>query len=144
MNFETAVEWTGGYPAELSCQNGKVIEYSSPVELGGMKGPLTPEDAFVGSAGMCFQIVFSRIASDLGVEVRAFSGRSVGRLETVDGVRKFVSITLNLRITLAPGSDVERARKALEATKRKCLVTNSMASEVIVVPDFVIAETETM
>jgi organic hydroperoxide reductase OsmC/OhrA len=134
MDFETSVEWSGGYPAKLSCQNGKEIDYSSPIELGGMKGPLTPEDAFVGSANMCFQIVFRRISSDLGIEIRAYRCRAVGRLETVDGVRKFVSLTLHPEIVLAPGSDAGRVEKAVEATKRRCLVTNSMATEILVLP----------
>jgi organic hydroperoxide reductase OsmC/OhrA len=134
MDFETSVEWSGEYPAKLSCQNGMEVDYSSPIELGGVKGPLTPEDAFVGSANMCFQIVFRRIASDLGIEMRAYRCRAVGRLETVDGVRKFVSLTLHPEIVLAPGSDVGRVEKAIEATKRRCLVTNSMATEILVLP----------
>jgi organic hydroperoxide reductase OsmC/OhrA len=134
MDFETTVEWRGEYPARLSCQNGMEIDYSSPIEFGGVKGPLTPEDAFIASANMCFQIVFRRISSDLGVGVRGYRCRAVGKLETVEGIRKFVTITLNPEITLEPGSDVSRIEKAIEATKRKCLVTNSMAAEIIVIP----------
>lgn len=134
MDFETTVEWRGEYPARLSCQNGMEIDYSSPIEFGGVKGPLTPEDAFIASANMCFQIVFRRISSDLGVGVREYRCRAVGKLEKVEGAMKFVTITLYPEITLEPGSDESRIEKAIKATKRRCLVTNSMATEIIVIP----------
>ena len=137
MDFETSVEWTGRYPARLSCQNGLETEYAFPVEFGGMKGHITPEDAFVSAANMCYQIIFSGIAKNLGIEVESYRCRAVGRLETVDGVRKFVAIDLHPEVRLRKPTDPERLRKAMEATKRKCLVTNSMDLEVRVHPEVI-------
>lgn len=134
MDFETSVEWNGAYPGKMLGQNGMFIEYSPPVELGGMKGPMTPEDAFVGAANMCFQIVFRSISSGLGLSVVEYRCRAVGDLQTVDGAKKFVKIALFPEMRFAPGSNLENLDKALAATKRKCLVTNSMALEVVVVP----------
>lgn len=132
MDFETVVEWTGEYPAKLTSQNGSVVDYSPPVEFGGPRGPMSPEDAFVGAANMCFQIVFTRIARDLGVNIVRYSSRAVGQLETVDGVRKFISITLAPEIVVAADSDIPKAEKAIEATKSRCLVTNSMSAKITV------------
>lgn len=137
MDFETMTEWRGAYPAELTCQNGMVLEYSAPEEFGGLRGPMTPEDAFVGSANMCFQIVFAGIAKSLRIDVTSMRCRAVGKLDTVGAVRKFVSIDLYPEVVLASDVDEDRISKALEASKRKCLVTSSMDLEVRIHPRIV-------
>ena len=134
MNFETTVVWNEKFPGRLHCQNGQVIDYSAPAELEGMRGPLTPEDAFVGAANMCFQIVFEYVSRDLGMRLVEYSCRAVGDLEVVEGRRKFVKIVLYPEIRFEPGSKVSNLDKAISVTKRKCLVTNSMDLEVEVVP----------
>lgn len=95
---------------------------------------MTPEDAFVGSANMCFQIVFERVARDLGLKLVEYSCRAVGDLEVVEGVKKFVKIVLYPEMRFASGSKLSNLDKALTTTKRKCLVTNSMDLEVEIVP----------
>jgi organic hydroperoxide reductase OsmC/OhrA len=134
MNFENTVVWTEKFPGRIQCQNGQVIDYSPPVELNGMFGPLTPEDAFVGSANMCFQIVFEYVAKDLGMKVQEYRCKAVGDLEVVEGAKKFVKVTLYPEIKFAHGSKVSNLDKAISVTKRKCLVTNSMDLEVEIVP----------
>ena len=130
MDFETVVEWNGKYPAMMNCQNGVDLHYSQPSEFGGAKGNLSPEDAFVGSANMCFQIVFVNIAKNLGIEVTEYRSRAVGKLEVVEGARRFVRIAIESSVRLASPCDDSRIQKVVDATKRKCLVTNSMDLEV--------------
>ena len=134
MNFETTVVWNKKFPGRLHCQNGQVIDYSAPAELEGMRGPLTPEDAFVGAANMCFQIVFEYVSRDFGMKLVDYRCRAVGDLEVVEGLKKFVKIVLYPEILFEPGSKVSNLHKAISVTKRKCLVTNSMDLEVEVVP----------
>ncbi|OGS42670.1 MAG: hypothetical protein A3K67_05545 [Euryarchaeota archaeon RBG_16_62_10] len=134
MDFETTVVWKERFPGRLHCQNGQVVDYSAPVELEGMKGPMTPEDAFVGSANMCFQIVLEYVSKGLGLRLIGYTCRAVGDLQVVDGVKRFVKITMYPEMRFAEGSKMENLDKAMATTKRKCLVTNSMALEVEIVP----------
>ncbi len=134
MNFETTVVWNEKFPGRLHCQNGQVIDYSAPAELEGMRGPLTPEDAFVGAANMCFQIVFEYVSRDLGMKLVEYSCKAVGDLEVVEGIKKFVKIVLYPEMRFEPGSKLSNLDKAISVTRRKCLVTNSMDLEVEVVP----------
>lgn len=137
MDFETTVVWNEKFPGRLHCQNGQVIAYSAPEELQGMRGPLTPEDAFVGAANMCYQIVFEYVSRDLGLKLFEYRCRAVGDLEVVDGVKKFVKIVLYPEMKFEHGSKLSNLEKALSVTKRKCLVTNSMDLEVEIVPKVV-------
>ena len=134
MNFETTVVWKGKFPGKILCQNGQFIDYSPPAELEGMRGPLTPEDAFVGAANMCFQIVFEYVARDLGMKLLEYSCKAVGDLEVVEGVKKFVKITLYPEMKFSSSSKMSNLDKAISVTKRKCLVTNSMDLEVEIIP----------
>lgn len=137
MDFVTTVSFDGSYPARMECQNGMSLDYSAPVELGGSKGPMTPEDAFVGAANMCFQIVFKGVSEGLGMKLTHYRCRAVGDLQTVDGFKKFVRIDLYPEMRFAEGSRTENLRKAVEATKRRCLVTNSMNCEIVIEPKIV-------
>lgn len=134
MNFETTVVWKEKFPGKILCQNGQVIDYSAPAELEGIRGPLTPEDAFVGSANMCFQIVFEYVSRDLGMKLIEYNCKAVGDLEVVEGFKKFVKITLYPEMRFAPGSKMTNFDKAISVTRRKCLVTNSMDLEVEIIP----------
>ncbi len=134
MNFETTVVWNEKFPGRLHCQNGQIIDYSAPAELEGMRGPLTPEDAFVGAANMCFQIVFEYVSRDLGMKLVEYKCKAIGDLQVVEGHKKFVKIVLYPEMRFEPGSKISNLDKAISTTKRKCLVTNSMDLEVEVVP----------
>ena len=62
-------------------------------------------------------------------------GLHLGRGEqTVDGFKKFVKISLYPEMRFAEGSKVENLQKAIDGTKKRCLVTNSMALQVDVIP----------
>jgi len=134
MNFETTVTWSEKFPGKIYCQNGQVIDYSAPAELQGLHGTLTPEDAFVGAANMCYQIVFERIARDLGLDLLEYRCRAVGDLEVVEGIKRFVKIVLYPEMRFTQGSKMANLEKAISTTKRKCLVTNSMDLEVEIIP----------
>jgi organic hydroperoxide reductase OsmC/OhrA len=134
MNLETTVVWNEKFPGRLHCQNGLIVDYSAPIELEGMQGPLTPEDAFVGAANMCYQIVFESVSRDFGMKLVEYRCKAVGDLEIVEGAKKFVKITLYPEMRFEHGSKLSNLDKAISVTKRKCLVTNSMDLEVEVVP----------
>jgi len=134
MDFATTVVWKEKFPGKVICQNGQVIDYSSPEELEGMRGPLSPEDAFVGSANMCFQIVFEYVSRDLGLKLLEYTCKAVGDLQVVEGIKKFVRIKMYPEMKFASGSKLSNLDKAISVTKRKCLVTNSMDLEVEIIP----------
>ena len=134
MDFATTVVWKEKFPGKVICQNGQVIDYSPPEELEGMRGPLSPEDAFVGSANMCFQIVFEYVSRDLGLKLLEYTCKAVGDLQVVEGIKKFVRIKMYPEMKFASGSKLSNLDKAISVTKRKCLVTNSMDLEVEIIP----------
>ena len=134
MDFATTVVWKEKFPGKVICQNGQVIDYSPPEELDGMRGPLSPEDAFVGSANMCFQIVFEYVSRDLGLKLLEYTCKAVGDLQVVEGIKKFVRIKMYPEMKFASGSKLSNLDKAISVTKRKCLVTNSMDLEVEIIP----------
>ncbi len=134
MNFESTVVWKEKFPGKLIAQNGQVIDYSAPEELEGTRGPLTPEDAFVGAANMCYMIIFEGVAADLGLKLAEYKCKAVGDLETVEGTRKFVKITIYPEFKFESGSKLSNLDRALSITRRKCIITNSMDLEFEVVP----------
>ncbi len=134
MDFVSTVRYDGRYPARLEAQNGSSLDYSAPIEYGGLKGPMTPEDAFVSSANMCFQIVFKPVSEGLGLKLVSYMCTATGEVQPVEGFKRFVRITLRPEMRFEEGSKLENLQKALDGTKKRCLITNSMSCEIVVEP----------
>ncbi len=56
--YSVTTVWKGGHLGEIACSNGARMSFSAPAALYGHPDVLTPEDAFVGSLNMCFQLMF--------------------------------------------------------------------------------------
>jgi uncharacterized OsmC-like protein len=50
-------------------------------------------------------------------------------LDRVDGKMRFTRFDTHATLHIAPGADVERAKKLLEKAESSCLVANSLSSE---------------
>jgi organic hydroperoxide reductase OsmC/OhrA len=64
-----------------------------------------------GAASACRKLWYLHLAADAGIIVTAYADRAGGALEVEkDGVGQFKSVVLHPTVTVAPGSDIERAR----------------------------------
>ena len=133
--YTAEVRWTGERRGIFSVEGKPEVEVASPPEFGGPTGVISPEDLFVASAVVCFLTTFLAMADRVRASFIRFSCSADAVLEKVQGKGLiFTSITLKPRVTIADQSEEHPVNRALELTKKYCLVTNSMNCQVEMEP----------
>jgi peroxiredoxin-like protein len=140
--YRVDLTWVGGKEgAATSPENLPTWRVASPPEFGGPPGVWTPEHLFVLALSSCFMTTFGVIAELSKLEVKSLWIGGVGTLER-RADRKFhmSRVILRPRITIARAADRERALQLVEKAEANCLISNSVASEIEVLPEILITE----
>jgi uncharacterized OsmC-like protein len=74
------------------------------------------------------------------IENTGFECSATGQVEIVDGKYKFTYIHIYPKAFVGNEADVEKARIAMEKTKKYCLISNSVNAEIVQHPEVVIAK----
>lgn len=114
------------WPAKLETQNGLTIEFSKPPEYRGIKGTLTPEDAFVSAVITCLACTFDSYANKMRLKVSKYESDGTGTVEVVDGVQKFTQLEVHIKISIPAETTRESVQKAIDKARQNCLVTASL------------------
>lgn len=138
--YAVTVKWTGNTGAgtsgyknyerrhEISANAGKAVILGSSDP--GFRGDATrwnPEELLVASVSACHQLWYLHLCSDAGILVIDYVDHAEGAMaETADGSGKFEQIVLRPRVTLAPGSNPEKARELHDVAHAKCFIANSV------------------
>ena len=118
------------WPAKMETQNGLTIDFSKPPEYRGMKGTMTPEDAFVGAVIMCLACTFDSYSSKMRLVVSGFEAEGTGIVDRKDGVEQFTDMTVRVKITVPPETQRESVQKAIESARDNCLVAASLKTPI--------------
>ena len=139
--YVVTMEWTGntgtgtsGYRAYerahvLSVPDAPkpAIPGSSDPAFRGDRARWNPEELLVASLSACHQLWYLHLCADAGIVVTAYVDRAEGVMrETADGGGQFERVVLRPVVTLAPGSDVARARALHADAHRLCFVARSV------------------
>ena len=139
-HYAVSVNWTGntgtgtsGYrnykrQHEISAGTEKPpIPGSSDPAFRGDPTRWNPEELLVASVSACHKLWYLHLCSDAGVVVVAYTDHAEGVMEeTPDGSGQFQRIILRPKVTVAPGSDVEKARELHDLTHAKCFIARSV------------------
>jgi len=128
--YRTRTVWKGGHLGELIGGNGARLEFSAPAQLYGQAGVLTPEDAFVGSLNMCFQLMFLWSAERLKVDLVSYECEAEGFVEELlDRTSTFKRIVLRPKIKVRNCTETV-AQRALELAEKYSLIAQSIKAEI--------------
>lgn len=105
------------------------IESAPPPEFDGPGGVWSPESMLVAAVADCFILTFRSIARAARFEWLGVECRVDGVLDRVSGVARFTRFSTSARLTVAPGSDGDKARTLLERAEKLCLISNSLSGE---------------
>ena len=142
--YHTTVNWKSEHWGHIALGNGPEMDFSAPPDAQGHPGVLTPEDAFVAAANTCVMMMFIWAAERFKLNLLAYECRTEGtKLIELDRTETFTHLRFWLIIRIAAGQEepsvVEgRAHRALQAAQKYSLVANSVKSEIVVEPTFII------
>ncbi len=139
-DFEAKVVWTGNrgdgtrnYRAydrtwEVQTPGKAVIECSNDPSLGGDPALHNPEDMLIAALSSCHMLWYLHLASEAGVTVLAYEDVSLGHGESdPSGAGRFVGATLRPRVTVAAGTDLDRAESLHHEIHKVCFIARSVA-----------------
>jgi organic hydroperoxide reductase OsmC/OhrA len=138
--YAVTVEWTGntgtgtsgfknyGRQHEISAGSEKPrIPGSSDPAFRGDPARWNPEELLVASVSACHKLWYLHLCATSGIVVVDYVDRAEGIMEeTPDGSGRFQSVTLEPKITLAPGSDLAKARELHKVAHSMCFIANSV------------------
>jgi organic hydroperoxide reductase OsmC/OhrA len=150
--FATTLRWTGnrgtgtsGYKDyarthEIAATGKPIIPGSADPVFRGDADRYNPEDLLIGAISSCHMLWYLHLCAVAKVVVVAYEDDADGQMvEDAGGGGRFVSATIRPRVTLAPGSNVEKARALHHDAHVKCFIANSLNFPVAVEPSFATA-----
>lgn len=120
---------------EIRLSNGLILPFSAPAAIQGVKGVLTPEDAFVAALNTCYMLMFIWSVERLKINLVSYTCEAEGQVEEfLDRTSTFDSVVLRPRI-VAKDCTKERIQRALELAEKYSLVWQSIKSKVSLEPE---------
>lgn len=132
--YHNTLEWKGEKKGNLKfVETDREIEVATPPEFGGHAGIISPEDLFVSSANVCFMSTVLSTIKNMGIELVSYESEAEGILETVNKLKIFTKIII--RIKIKAKETEEKIKLILDHAEKRCLVVNSMKTQVIIEPE---------
>ncbi len=138
-DYTTRVAWTGNTGKgtldyrdylrtwDITTPGKAVVHCSNDPLLGGDAALHNPEDLLIASVSSCHMLWYLHLASTAGVVVLGYVDNPVGTGElSSNGAGRFVSVSLQPKITLAPGMDQARADAVHGQIHQYCFIARSL------------------
>ena len=142
--YNVDVNWNEGRKGimcspELNLDANNCLEVATPPEFAkGIAGIWSPEHLFTSAVSSCLMTTFLAIAENSKLEFINFSCKAKGKLEQVEGKVMMSEILLEPTVTISDEKDRERAERVLQKSEAACLISNSVKSNVIMIPTIII------
>ena len=116
------------------------LPVASPPEFGGPEGVWSPEHMLVGAVATCLMTTFRAVAEASGLDVVDYEDRAIGHLRRGDDrMYSFETVTLRPQITISDPTKIDRAMRLIHKADTACLVSRSVAANVVVEPTITVA-----
>ena len=138
-NYNVDIEWRQDRKGimcspELSFGNDKAsncIEIATPPEFPkGIPNIWSPEHLFTAAVSSCLMTTFLAIAENSNLDFSAFTCKSKGILEKVEGKYLMTEVILEPTVTIKDEKDRERAERIVQKSEAACLISNSIKSKI--------------
>ncbi|MEM8816216.1 MAG: OsmC family protein, partial [Pseudomonadota bacterium] len=127
--YSVSANGTAADEVTLSGGGGSDIRSMPPPEFGGPGGYWSPESLLVAAVADCFILSFKAIARASRFDWIALDCRVDGELDRVDRRISFTAFKVTAELTVAEGTNTEKAERLLEKAEQACLITNSLIAE---------------
>ena len=151
--YSVTVTWRGnlgsgtsGYRAyardnEIAADAKPPINGSSDPAFRGDRTRWNPEELLLASLSSCHQLWYLHLAADAGIIVTDYVDQAEGVMaEDADGSGRFISVVLHPAVTVAAGTDIERAKALHHTAHEKCFIANSVNFPVMCEPRIVVGD----
>jgi peroxiredoxin-like protein len=121
--------------ATVSVEGAPDLRSAPPRDFDGPGDAWSPEHLLLAAVETCFLFTLRVIAQASRLEFLALEVAAEGVVDRRDGALRFTQIVLRPRLTVVPGTDHARARRALEKSEKACLVSASLSTPIHLEPE---------
>jgi len=137
-HFEARLVWTGAMKGPTATYEHYSREYRIDIpgkpSLRGTSAPVfrgdpalhNPEDLLVAALSGCHLLSYLALCARAGIQVTGYEDEVYGKMERVEGVTRFTEVVLHPKVSLAAGSDPEKARSLHEQAHHECFIASSV------------------
>ena len=149
-SYALQIRWTGndgeGTKTYRSYRRDQIVQSEGKPEIPASSDPsfrgdpsrYNPEEFLVAALSSCHMLAYLHLCAVNNVVVVAYTDSASGVMEErPGGSGAFVSALLRPRVTIADGSDLEKARALHHEAHEKCFIANSVNFAVEVEPEIV-------
>ena len=123
---------------EIGADGKPTIQGSADPAFRGDRSRWNPEELLIASLSACHKLSYLYLAAEAKIIVTAYIDHAEGIMEVGrDGAGRFKSVVLHPTVTVAAGSDVERARTLHKHAHEMCFIANSVNFPVECEPEIV-------
>src|SRR6185437_2300385 len=136
--FQARTTWSGAGAGPTSSYEAYSREYLVEIEgkanLKGSAAPAyrgdpslhNPEDLLLAALSTCHMLSYLALAAMAGIKVTSYVDDCSATMTFKDGKMRFVETTLKPRVTVAVGTDLEKAESLHERANQECFIANSV------------------
>lgn len=136
--FECRLVWTGAVKGGTTSYESYSREYrldikgkpsirgSSATVFRGDDALHNPEDLLVAALSGCHFLSYAALCARGGVKLVGYEDEAEGMMQRVDGVVRFTEVVLHPKVSIAAGSDPEKARALHAKAHSICFIANSV------------------
>ena len=143
--FRCQLQWSGAakgptadasYSRDLAItgETAPNLSMSAASSFKGDPARWNPEQLLVASLSACLALTYLHLAATNGIQVVAYADSGEGKLGLASGKMCITHVTLRPVITLAAGSDREKATGLVEKAHAQCFISNSVTTRVEIHP----------
>lgn len=132
ISFDVRLDWLSDLKGVVTAHDARgPIYVATPPAFGGEGMDWSPEHLFLGSIAGCFMATYQFFAGKMNFRTTHLECNVVGQIEMVDGKYKFTHIGVFPTIYVDDQTSVEVADLALVKTKKHCLISNTIKTEIV-------------
>ena len=146
--YKVECEWHGstggGYEAYGRAHRVTAAPAESALDLSadpvfrGDPSLLNPEQLLVAAASSCQLLSFLAVAARARIDVVGYLDRAEGVMPEDDRPMRVTRIVLRPEIRVRGAVDEERLRHLCEVAHKECFIANSVTTEIVIEPTFII------
>jgi peroxiredoxin-like protein len=127
-----------GY-ATVSATGLPELRTAEPADFDGPGDAWSPEHLLLAAVQTCFIFTLRAVARAAKIEFTTLQLTVEGKVDRESGATRFTEIILRPALTVAAGTDRERALHVIERSERACLVSASLKTPIRLEPIIEIA-----
>jgi len=124
--YEATVVWKTEKEGRLRAGGNPEICVATPPDFGGPHNNWSPEQLLISAVAGCLMTSALYYLEKAGVGLRSYISNAIGTVDKTPEGLAFTRVRVEISITVADASHVEKARKAAARAEKSCPISRAL------------------